>query len=72
MDTTVGAPLSADVTPALNVGHEALEWSSIDPHVFLVLEADNKPKDPLLTAKWIRQDGKQLNEVVLPLSKLTR
>jgi len=72
MHEFVTSPLSSDVTPELNVNDPGLEWSSVEPHVFLVLEADSRPKDPLLTATWVQQDGRRLHEVELPLSKLSR
>lgn len=62
----VVSPLHDKVIPKLvPAGNPRLKWSTIEPNVFLRMEADSTGRVPKLTSTWIRMDGKRLHEHVL-------
>jgi len=58
LDQLIVSPLHERVIPSLDVPHPALLWSAREPRVYLLLEADSRPNDPLLVARWMQDIGR--------------
>jgi alkaline phosphatase D len=77
-DTAAGYPLHELVVSPLHGRawrggdrrHEARRWGTVEPHAFLLLDADTTGTDAVLVATWMRADGGVLHRVVLPARDL--
>ena len=74
IDQFIVSPMHSSTIASLNVPHPDLVWSAVEPHVFLILEADSTVDPPMLTARWIQDNGRgkgdELYRVVRTLDKL--
>jgi alkaline phosphatase D len=62
----VVSPLHDHLIPKLvPTGNPALQWSAVEPNVFLRMEADSTGELPTLKSTWIRMDGTRLHEHVI-------
>lgn len=67
----VSSPLHAKLIPKLVPTKEkGLQWSAVEPNVFLLVDADSTLPEPTLIATWIRQDGTRLHEYRIDASDL--
>ncbi|WP_372721437.1 alkaline phosphatase D family protein [Novipirellula sp.] len=53
------SPGHTSVIPSLNVYHQDLEWSRVEPNQFLVMTADTTKVVPVLTVKFLDKDGQE-------------
>ncbi|MEL0097042.1 MAG: alkaline phosphatase D family protein [Planctomycetaceae bacterium] len=66
------SPIHARVIPTLNVPHPDLIKGAAIPNVWLRLDVDTTAEDPTLHAHWIQMDGRQMWDVKLTESELTK
>lgn len=53
------SPGHTGVIPSLNVYHQDLEWSRVEPNQFLTMTADTTKAVPELTVKFLDKDGQE-------------
>jgi alkaline phosphatase D len=51
------SPGHTSVIPSLNVYHQDLEWSRVEPNQFLTMTADTTKSVPVLTVRFLDKDG---------------
>ena len=66
------SPIHARVIPTLNVPHPDLIKGAAIPNVWLRLDVDTTAEDPTLHAHWIQMNGRQMWDVKLTESELTK
>ncbi|EMI15784.1 secreted protein [Rhodopirellula maiorica SM1] len=53
------SPGHTSVIPSLNVYHQDLEWSRVQPNQFLIMTADTSKTVPTLSVKFLDKDGQE-------------
>lgn len=66
------SPIHARVIPTLNIPHPDLVKGAAIPNVWLRLDVDTTAKDPTLHAHWFQMKGRQMWDVKLTESELTK
>jgi len=66
------SPIHARVIPTLNIPHPDLIKGAAMPNVWLRLDVDTTASDPSLHAQWVQMNGRQMWDVKLTKSELTK
>jgi phosphodiesterase/alkaline phosphatase D-like protein len=72
LDQLIVSPLHDHTIPSLNVPHEDLVWSAVEPEVFLVLEASTLGAEPELHARWVQNEGRGRGRVLYEVRRTLR
>lgn len=67
----IASPIHGSTIASLNVYHPDLVRSAVEPHVFLVMEADSTVNPPRLSAELVNKDGERVFGYQLDLTELT-
>jgi hypothetical protein len=65
------SPGHTSVIPSLNVYHQDLEWSRVEPNQFLTMTADTTKTVPVLTVKFLDKDGQENLAKTITYDQLT-
>lgn len=65
------SPGHTSVIPTLNVYHQDLDWSRVEPNQFLTMTADTTKTVPVLTIKFLDKDGQENLVKTLTYDQLT-
>lgn len=65
------SPGHTSVIPSLNVYHQDLEWSRVEPNQFLTMTADTTKTVPELTIKFLDKDGQENFVETITYDRLT-
>jgi alkaline phosphatase D len=66
----ISSPMHDSTIASLNVPHPALQWAALEKHTFLCLDVDHTTADPVLTARFLDQQGDDLHRVELRAADL--
>jgi alkaline phosphatase D len=64
LDQLIVSPLHDHTIPSLDVPHDDLVWSAVEPRVFLILEASTLGYEPMLHAHWVQDQGRGRGQVL--------
>lgn len=67
----IASPIHGSTIPSLNVYHPDLVRSAVEPHVFLVLEADSTASPARLNADLVNRHGERVFTYSLDMTQLT-
>ncbi|APZ91410.1 alkaline phosphatase D family protein [Fuerstiella marisgermanici] len=65
------SPGHTSTIPSLNVYHQDLEWSRVEPNQFLKMTADTTKEPPVLTVKFLDKDGQENLTKTITYDQLT-
>ncbi|MDA0935195.1 MAG: alkaline phosphatase D family protein [Planctomycetota bacterium] len=72
LDQLIVSPLHDHTIPSLNVPHEDLVWSAVEPEVFLILDASTLGAEPELHARWVQDEGRGRGRVLYEIRRTLR
>lgn len=70
LDQLIVSPLHDHTIPSLDVPHDDLVWSAVEPRVFLILEASTLGHEPMLHARWVQDQGRGRGQVLYEVRRM--